>query len=464
MADVSKTRKLGKGLAGLMGVPIAVPVPPQTDSPAGKDNTNNNSKTIEQIPTYQTVEGKFQGRQAEAGGGAVGGGASAASPSSGLAGRSREGGSSASGVPSASLPGARPLAKPGEGGEAPAEAGAMPYVVVRIDEVIANRFQPRQDFEGASLSALAESIKRDGVMQPLVVRRAKREMAASQTAKAPSAGAAGGTPAPHVAKWELVAGERRLRAAQMAGLTRVPAVVVDVPDITAAMWAVVENVQRVDLGPLEKARAYARLAGEFNLTQAQIAEQVGEDRTLVSHYIRLNELEPKVHDFIRAGMLTFGHAKVLSSPLVAPGETREALADRVVLQAMSVRQLELMVQAGAGKSLGALMMMEWTPQGPAVIGGGGAQMAKSQMAKGPNEEEAERSSAEVEHERALRRAAAFEAKADVRDLEERIGKHLGTKVRIKTSGGGKRGVIAVEFFSLDHFEGLLGKMGVKKAD
>ncbi|MFT3687161.1 MAG: ParB/RepB/Spo0J family partition protein [Phycisphaerales bacterium] len=479
MADTNKVRKLGKGLAGLIGAPAAVPVPPQVDVPVVEDKSTPKSNTTEQITNYvssQAAPATAAARVAVGGAGAEqvvpptsqglgrppagsGGHQAAAAVPSSVAAKpaGKEVNSFASGVPSASLPDTRSPAEPGEG-------GVMPYVVVRIDEVIANRFQPRQEFEREGLQLLSASIKRDGVMQPLVVRKVKSEVG-SRKAEVGGVGGASETASAKVAKWELIAGERRLRAAQMAGLTHVPAIVVDVPDITAAMWAVVENVQRVDLGPVEKSVAYARLAKEFGLTQTQIAEQVGEDRTLVSHYIRLGELEPNVLRMVCAGMLSFGHAKVLNSPLVQPGAMREALANRAVYEAMSVRQLELMVQDGAGKSYEAAMTSEWTRNGPAI---GGVGESEKRKAKNENEEAKDDSpavsSAEVEHDRAVKRAAAFEAKAGVRDLEERIGKHLGTKVKIRTSGGGKRGVIGVEFFSLDHFEGLLAKMGVKKAD
>lgn len=549
MADTGKTRKLGKGLAGLIGVPVAVPVPAQVDPPGGEDNTEYKKNINQQTPTYELAGLSARPGGAAAGGrldgartgvGGVGGagvvvgtgghavsaadvpgpGASA-SPSGARLGVSAGGAGSGGGAVRASL--AAPLTPPGGAGAGPARAvgaaaggaseesgsAAMPYVVVRVEEVVANRFQPRQEFERAGLELLAASIKRDGVMQPLVVRRVKPTVIDGRTGVGGTAGGGagaavglrgplpngggsvlgdaarrGGTPLPHEgagARWELVAGERRLRAAQMAGLTHVPAVVVDVPDLTAAMWAVVENVQRVDLGPLEKSHAYARLAKEFGLTQAEIAEQVGEDRTLVSHYIRVSELEPAVKEMVRARQLTFGHAKALNSPLVQPGDARVQLAEKVVREALSVRQLELLVQAGAGKSLEAVMSTQWSVNGPVrgrpTVGGEriplpgdddyvGAGIIPGKRGGGESGgaggDGAARSAAAAEHARAVQRAAEFEERAGVRDLEERIGKHLGTKVRIRTSGGGKRGVVSIEFFSLDHFEGLMAKLGVGK--
>ncbi|HYD01470.1 MAG TPA: ParB/RepB/Spo0J family partition protein, partial [Phycisphaerales bacterium] len=343
--------------------------------------------------------------------------------------------------------------------------GATPYVVVRVDEVIANRFQPRQEFDDEGLRLLAASIKRDGVMQPLVVRRVGEAGAPRGVRTGAGGGAHSASAAQPVssaareksAKWELIAGERRWRAAQLAGLTHVPAVVVEIEDVTAALWAVVENVQRVDLGPLEKSAAYARLSKEFGLTQQQIADQVGEDRTVVSHYIRLGDLEPQVLSLIRAGKLSFGHGKVLNSPLVKPGEVRVKLAERAARETLSVRQLEQLVQRGAGESLEDVRLVMWSPQ--LLPGYNDPAFAEIE---GHLIKEAERDKAEAAQDAAEARARAFEARANVRDLEEQLGKHLGTKVKIRTSGAGKRGVISIEYYSLDHFDGLVSKMGVRR--
>lgn len=414
MSDPSKTRKLGRGLAGLMGTPVAVPLPPQTDAAVAAPNKSIQQNATEQKPAYVSPPSSV----------------SPAARTLSSAGVSGGGGGAAPIAPAAS----RPAAPATQSAAAPAPT---PYVVVRVDEVVPNRFQPRRDFEPAALGALAASIKRDGVMQPLVVRKV-------------GASATGGTPVPSKAKWELVAGERRWRAAQAAGLTHVPAVVVDIPDITAAMWAVVENVQRVDLGTMEKSHAYARLSKEFGLTQSEISEQVGEDRTLVSHYIRIGELEPAVIELIQAGKITFGHSKVLNSPLVKPGEVRVALAQRAANEALSVRQLELLIQRGGGRSIEEARTVTWTPSSVALADAhADLQVAVKDAQKRLG----------IDPDAA--KAKAFEARANVRDLEEQIGKHLGTKVKIKTAGNGKRGTLSIEFFNLDHFDGLLSKIGVK---
>lgn len=458
MSDASKVRKLGRGLAGLMGTPVAVPLPPQVDQPAAEPKKSDKSDITVQKTTYISAASMPAPGVATAG--VSGGGAKAQGkePSSVLAeprtpspaSRAKEG------ADAAPVAVAKSAAAPQS---APAPVAApTPYVVVRVDEVVANRFQPRREFEPEALAMLAASIKRDGVMQPLVVRKASRDQGIEGSRRV---GETGGTPVPPKAKWELVAGERRWRAAQAAGLTHVPAVVVDIPDVTAAMWAVVENVQRVDLGPLEKSHAYARLAKEFGLTQSEISDQVGEDRTLVSHYIRLGELEPSVTALIQAGKITFGHGKVLNSPLVKPGATREKLAARAARETLSVRQLEQLVQRGAGESEEKAESVAWTPQLlPGADDGPFAKVEKIMLES--RDDEARWKAEDAAAAAAKRKAESFENRANVRDLEEQIGKHLGTKVKIKTAGNGKRGVVAIEFFSLDHFDGLVQKMGIKR--
>lgn len=417
MDQSNKVRKLGKGLAGLMGMPVAVPLPPQTGAGSNEDKKSSNTNTTVQIPSYKSAAGSSTPVK------------TASAPSAA--------GDSGGVIASAPVPVA-------------AAAAATPYIVLPTNAVTVNRFQPRQEFDEPALAALAASIKRDGMMQPLVVRKVK----SGGTVKGAPVG---GPVPPGGAQWELVAGERRWRAAMLAGLSRVPAVVVEIDDVTAALWAVVENVQRVDLGALEKSAAYARLSKEFGLTQQQIAEQVGEDRTLVSHYIRLGELEPAVIELIRTGRLTFGHAKTLNSPLVKPGEVRVRLAQRASRETLSVRQLEQLVQRGAGEKLEHVETIAWTPQ--LLKGHEDAPFGAFEKIEMEGRADESRWSAE---EAAAKKAKAFESRANVRDLEEQIGKQLGTKVKIKTSGAGKRGVISLEYYSLDHFDGLVAKMGVKR--
>ena len=190
---------------------------------------------------------------------------------------------------------------------------------VPVALVVPSPWQPRQDFDPDALRELADSIKVHGIIQPLVCRRA-----------------AGGT-------FELVGGERRLRAAQIAGLAKVPVIVIDAVDRDAAELALVENLQREDLNAIEEAEGYKSLAEEFKLTQADIAERVGKARASVANALRLLELPDEVKQMVGSGLLSTGHAKVLLS---LPREAdRVELARLCLTEGTTVRTLERRVQA-----------------------------------------------------------------------------------------------------------------------
>jgi len=178
--------------------------------------------------------------------------------------------------------------------------------------------QPRRHFDEAALDALADSIRAQGVVQPIVVRPT-------------TAGA-----------YEIVAGERRWRAAQRAGLSRIPAVVRNLDTRSAMAVALVENIQRADLNPLEEAEALRRLIDECHLTHEQTAEAVGRSRAAISNLLRLLELPAAVQAMIRESRLSLGHAKVL---LGAPADRQAALAQKVVALGLSVRQTELLLKS-----------------------------------------------------------------------------------------------------------------------
>lgn len=185
---------------------------------------------------------------------------------------------------------------------------------VEIDRLVPGRFQPRRDFAAASLDELAASIQEQGIVQPIVV-------------------------VPRGEKFEIVAGERRWRAAAQAGLTRVPVVVREKrSDKDLLEAALVENLQREDLNPLEAAGAYARLREEFHLTQDEVAKRVGKDRTSVANTLRLLKLPASVRERIRDGSLSAGHAKAIAA-LSSPDD-QESLAQEVLRRALSVRQTE----------------------------------------------------------------------------------------------------------------------------
>ncbi len=198
-----------------------------------------------------------------------------------------------------------------------ADAGGDELQEIPIGRLVAGLHQPRRDFDQAALDALTQSIKAQGVVQPIVAR--------------PMADG----------RYEIVAGERRWRAAQQAGLKKIPAVVRRLDERGAMAVALVENIQRADLNPLEEAEALKRLIDECQLTHEQCAQAVGKSRVAVTHLLRLMELMPEVQELVRNGHLGFGHAKVL---LAVDGDLQITLARRVVQQGLSVRQTEALLQ------------------------------------------------------------------------------------------------------------------------
>ncbi len=189
---------------------------------------------------------------------------------------------------------------------------------VPLSEIDVNADQPRKTFPAASLGELADSIARDGLLQPVLVRR---------------------TPAD---RYEIIAGERRFRAAKLAGLTEIPVVLVEADDATAARYALVENLQREDLNPLEEAAAYEALIERYDLTQEQVAEQVGKSRSAVANSLRLLEVPEEVRTLLLSGFLTAGHARALLGLKNRDEIVPTAL--RAVEKEMSVRALEEEVQ------------------------------------------------------------------------------------------------------------------------
>lgn len=212
-----------------------------------------------------------------------------------------------------------------DGDQAPAGPLIGPGLTdLAVSEIDPNPHQPRSQFDEDALASLAASIRELGVLQPILVR-------------------------PVEGRYELIAGERRWRAARRAGLDRVPAVVRSIDDSTALEQAVVENLHRQDLNPLEEAGAYQQLVEDFGLTQEDIARRVGRSRSAVANILRLFQLPPSVQRMVRDGQLTAGHARgLLGSPDRA---FQEALARRAVEQSLTVRDVEEEVrQRQAGES------------------------------------------------------------------------------------------------------------------
>lgn len=201
--------------------------------------------------------------------------------------------------------------------EAPATTTREQPLEVDLDLLTPNRFQPRVVFDDTRLEELAASIKSNGLIQPIVVRRRGE-------------------------RYEIIAGERRWRAAQRAGVLRVPVVVRDVPDERLLQVALIENIQREDLNPIDEAQAYQRLIDDFHLKQDDVAAAVGKDRSSVANHLRLLKLPPSVRAEVAGGVLSMGHARALLG-LESPKEI-ELAAKQVHDRQLSVRETEALVR------------------------------------------------------------------------------------------------------------------------
>ena len=240
--------------------------------------------------------------------------------------------------------------------------------MVALKQIIPNRYQPRTIFVEDELEGLAQSIKEHGVLQPIVVRRKGDGV------------------------YELIAGERRLRAATLAGLSTIPALVRNSNDEKSLALALVENIQRQNLNPMEEAKAYSRLMGEFGLTQDMVASSVGKDRSSIANFLRLLALPKEIQQFIESGVLSLGHAKVLAG--VSSPSTQLQLAKRIVSEQLSVRQTEKLVAGQKSEGSGKHPKTE------------------------PNK---------------------------FHHLEDQLRKHFGTKVQVKT--GARGGQLVIHYYS-----------------
>lgn len=283
-------------------------------------------------------------------------------------------------------------------------------VMASVDSIVPNPHQPRRVFDEGSLALLASSIKADGVMQPVVVRPVR-----------------GG--------YELVAGERRLRAARMAGLGEIPAIVRDLDDRASAEMALIENLQRADLNPVERATAFRALIDRHGLTQAGLGERLGLDRASIANHLRLLDLGEMILGMIVDGRLGYAHGRALGG--VADEGVREGLAVRAFEEGWSVRALEQAV---------ARLVSRVGDATDAAAGGGGEHSA-TQDQRGPDDKQ-----------------PGGRARAVLDDMERRLGEHLGTRVSIRTGRGGRAGAVTISFFSLDEFDGLLERLGYQHRD
>lgn len=253
------------------------------------------------------------------------------------------------------------------------EVDGQAVSMIPLDQILPNRYQPRTTFVEAELEELAKSVKEHGVLQPIVVRRKGDGM------------------------YELIAGERRFRAAKIAGMTTIPALVRNSNDEKSLAVALVENIQRQNLNPMEEAKAYSRLMGEFGLTQDLVSRSVGKDRSSIANILRLLSLPKAVQQFIESGSISLGHAKVLAG--LSTAEAQLQLAQKIVSEQLSVRQIE-------------------------------------QFISGQKKDRGPRSKKGEPHR--------------FRNLEEQFRKRLGTKVQVKA--GTRGGQLIIHYFSDDELD------------
>jgi len=246
-----------------------------------------------------------------------------------------------------------------------------------VDLVQRGRYQPRREIEPESLKELADSIRAQGVMQPIVVRPISDR------------------------RYEIIAGERRWRASQMAGLDAIPAIIRDVPDETAIALALIENIQREDLNPIEEAVTLQRLQQEFGLTQQEVADAVGKSRSTVANLLRLMTLQEDVRRMLEHGDLEMGHARAL---LTLEGAEQSSAARTVVGKGLSVRQTEALVRRLVASRHNPPTVKQLDP--------------------------------------------------DIRHLQDELSQRLGTRVQIQHSARGK-GKLVLAYNSLDELDGIL---------
>ena len=252
---------------------------------------------------------------------------------------------------------------------------------IMLDEIEPNPLQPREDFDEAKLAELVSSIKIHGVLQPIIVRPAGE-------------------------KYQIIAGERRWRAAQILNIISIPAIIREATDQDMLKLALIENLQRENLNPIEEAHAYITLIEQHDLTQETLAQHLGKDRSTIANTMRLLGLPDDIQAHVSRGTISMGHARALLS--LSDQSAQRALCQQIIEEGLSVRQVEKLA-----KKPSALVK----PRAKSML-----------LQKDPN----------------------------TRRLEEDLQRALGTKVRIRTTG--KRGKIEIDFYSPDEFEAIVGKL------
>lgn len=261
---------------------------------------------------------------------------------------------------------------------------SSPFKNLSLDKIHPNPYQPRTCWPAEELEELAESIKETGVIQPIIVRPAGED-------------------------FELIAGERRLRASKIAGKETIPAIIRRATDEELLELALIENIHRSDLNPVERAKAYQRFIDSFSLSQTEAAQRLGESRSVIANFLRLLTLPAEIKQMLIEQKLTMGHARAILA--LPTDDLRRKLANRVMAGRLSVRQVEKLVQRYL------------TQSGPVE----GKEVSKP---------------------------------AYIMDLENSLTNQLGTKTSINTRKNGQKGKITIEFYSLDEFDRIIEKLGL----
>ncbi len=291
------------------------------------------------------------------------------------------------------------------GGLATETGNPMAVRFVPVAQIVPNPHQPRQQFDETALNQLAQSIQSEGVMQPIIVRpRTNPQNGTADT-------------------FELVAGERRWRASQIAQLETIPAIVRDLDEQQTAEWSLIENLQREDLNPLERAFAFKRLIEQFGMNHAEVAQHVGVERPTISNSLRLLDLEPKVQQMLINGLLSNGQAKAIAG--IADLEQQVFLANRAVRQGLNVRQVEQAARK---------IIASTTPGSIPVNNSDNNQLGHQSMSS---------------------------RQGHLADLEQQITQQLGTKATVKPGRKKGTGSLKLEFYSLDQFDELINRLGIE---
>jgi ParB family transcriptional regulator, chromosome partitioning protein len=271
---------------------------------------------------------------------------------------------------------------------APAQA-AVPTdgssLQISVEAIVPNPYQPRKQMNEASVAELAASLRATGLIQPIVVRKVGET-------------------------YQLIAGERRLRAAKLAGLATIPAILREVDSFTQAQMALVENIQRENLNPIDRAQAYRTLMGQLGLTQVELAGRLGEDRSSIANHLRLLDLAEPVQAMVSDGRISLGHAKILAG--VQDILEQQRLATLVVTQGLSVRNLERLLQESATRT---------APPAPVPANG-----------------------------------SAYH-----QDLEKSLSRQLGLRVQLRAGAKKGKGKLILHYGTLDQFDELMNRLGVK---